>query len=62
MRGKGHRLVLRSGGFAASYKGETIAVARSFEKLINKGEVRELLGNKDLLIKHTVPEGMVVVY
>ena len=53
---------LRSPGFAACYKGKTIATARSFDKLIDKGGVRELLGNRDLVIKHTVPEGMIVVY
>jgi hypothetical protein len=49
-------------GFAACYKGQTIANARSFKTLVNKREVRNLLGNKDLVIKHTVPEGMIAVY
>ena len=52
----------RGSGFAACYKGETIAVAQTFDKLVNKEEVEKLLGNKDLLIKHTVPEGTIVVY
>ena len=58
----GSKKVLQGPGFAACYKGKTIATARSFDKLIDKGGVRELLGNRDLLIKHTVPEGIVVVY
>ena len=53
---------LQGPGFAACYKGKTIATARSFDKLIDRGGVRELLGNKDLVIKHTVPKGTVVVY
>lgn len=52
----------RSIGFAACYKGETIASAQSFEKLVNKAEVRGLLGKKGFVIKHTVPEGMIAVY
>lgn len=53
---------LRGSGFMACYKGETIASAQSFDKLANNAEVRELLGKKGLVIKHTVPEGMIAVY
>jgi len=56
------KLARQGSGFAAFYKGEIIATAQSFDKLINKEEVKELLGDKDLLIKHTVPEGMIAVY
>lgn len=49
-------------GFAAVYKGKAIATAPSFNRLIDKGEVKRLIGNKDLIIQHTVPEGMIVVY
>ena len=58
----GSNQILQGPGFAACFKGKTIAVARSFDKLIDKGGVRELLGNRDLVIKYTIPEGMVVVY
>ena len=60
VKGRSHEL--RGGGFAACYNGETIATARNFETLANKPKVRELLGNKKLVIKHTVPEGMIAVY
>lgn len=49
-------------GFVACYKGKTIASASSFDKLSDRAEVRELLGKKGLVIKHTVPEGMLAVY
>ncbi|MFC1956303.1 hypothetical protein ACFLWZ_07325 [Chloroflexota bacterium] len=49
-------------GFIACYKGQTIASARSFDLLAQKAEVLALLGNKDFIIKHTVPEGMLAVY
>ena len=54
--------VMESVGFVACYKGKPIATTQSFEKLVNKKEVKQLLGNKDLLIKHTNPNGMIVVY
>ena len=59
---KGRLHGLQGSGFAACYNGKTIATARSFETLANKPKVRELLGNKKLVIKHTVPEGMIAVY
>lgn len=49
-------------GFVACYKGKPITAAQSFEKLVNRKKVKQLLGNKDLLIKHTNPDGMIVVY
>ncbi len=61
VKGESNR-ALRGPGFAACYKGKTIATAPSFDKLIDRGGVRELLGNSDLVIKHTVPEGMIVIY
>lgn len=54
--------VLESVGFVACYKGKPIATTQSFGKLVNKKKVKQLLGNKDLLIKHTNPDGMIVVY
>jgi len=59
---KGRLHGLQGSGFTACYNGETIATARSFETLANKPKVKELLGNKKLIIKHTVPEGMIAVY
>lgn len=49
-------------GFVACYKGKPIANTESFGKLVNKEKVKQLLGNKDLLIKHTNSDGMIVVY
>lgn len=63
MKNKGARKPpSRIPGFEACYKGKTIASAESFEKLANRAEVKKLLGNRGLLIKHTVPEGMIAVY
>ena len=53
---------LHSSGFAACYRGKTIATAREFDSLTNKEEVRRLLGKKGFVIKHTVPEGTIAVY
>lgn len=62
-KGEGkHKAAQESIGFAACYKGKTIATAQSFDTLANKREVKELLGKKGLVIKHTVPEGMIAVY
>ncbi|MEA2086396.1 MAG: hypothetical protein U9O84_05130 [Chloroflexota bacterium] len=49
-------------GFVACYRGKTIAMASSFDKLMEKPLVKERLGKKDLVIKHTVPEGIIAVY
>jgi hypothetical protein len=49
-------------GFMASYKGKTIAQEQSLGKLVQSPKVRGLLGKKELVIKHTVPEGMIAIY
>ncbi len=49
-------------GFIACYRGQTIASARSFDVLAQKAEVLALLGKRDFIIKHTVPEGMLAIY
>ena len=54
--------VLENVGFVACYKGKPIATTKSLGKLVNRKNVKQLLGNKDLLIKHTNPNGMIVVY
>ena len=52
----------RSVGFMACYNGKTIASAKNFEVLAKRAKVRKLLGKKGLVIRHTVPEGMLAVY
>ena len=52
----------RGVGFMACYNGKTIASAKNFEVLAKRANVRKLLGKKGLVIKHTVPEGMLAVY
>jgi hypothetical protein len=54
--------IARSVGFVANYKGKDIAFAREFDTLINKPMVKERMGEKDLVIKHNVPEGVIAVY
>ncbi len=49
-------------GFMACYKGKTIAATVSFDVLLKEEKVKRLLGSKDLVIKHTVPEGMIAIY
>jgi len=49
-------------GFIANQSGELIASAKTFNRLVNKESVRELLGNKSLMIKHVVPKGTVRIY
>ena len=49
-------------GFTACYKGKTIAATESFEALLQEKKIKKLLGNKDLVIKHTVPEGIIAIY
>ena len=49
-------------GFVACYRGVIIARASSFDTLMEKPPVKERLGKRDLVIKHTVPEGMIAVY
>lgn len=52
----------KSVGFVAYYQGEEIAFAEDFGTLTDKPKVKALLGEKNLVIKHTVPEGMLAVY
>ncbi len=49
-------------GFMACYNGKTIAREQSFGKLVQNSKVKGLLGKKNLVIKHTVPEGMIAIY
>ena len=49
-------------GFVACYQGTEIAFARSFKDLANTAKVKKLLGDKDLVIKHYVPENLVAIY
>ncbi|MBI2850327.1 MAG: hypothetical protein HYX80_04705 [Chloroflexi bacterium] len=49
-------------GFIACYKGKEIAFSRSFKDLANTAKVKTLLGDKDLVIKHNVPENIVAIY
>jgi len=49
-------------GFVACYRGKEIAFARDFGTLAKKSKVKVLLGKKDFIIKHNVPEGMIAVY
>ncbi len=62
MGGPGKVRTRESGGFVAYYKDKRIASAVTLQKLANKAKVKALLGNKDLVIKHSVPEDVVVVY
>jgi len=49
-------------GFIACYYGKEIASAERFDQLMNRANVKALLGNKDLIIKHNVPEDLIAVY
>ncbi len=49
-------------GFIACYKGRDIAYAGDLKELMGKAKVQALLGNKDLLIKHTIPESLIAIY
>ncbi len=46
----------------ASYKGKDGATADDLNELTNKKEVKVLLGKKDLVIKHNVPENLIAIY
>jgi len=48
-------------GFVANQSGELIASAKTFDRLVDKS-VRDLLGNKSLVIKHIVPTGTIRIY
>jgi len=49
-------------GFVACYKGKEIASSASFKNLANNSKVKALLGDKNLVIKHNVPEGLIAIY
>jgi hypothetical protein len=49
-------------GFIACYKGKEIASSANFKELANKANVKPLLGDRNLLIKHNVPEGLIAIY
>ena len=49
-------------GFVAYYRGKTIASSANFKTLANQPKVKALLGDKNLVIKHTVPEGLIAIY
>jgi hypothetical protein len=48
--------------YIACYKGKEIASSADFKSLANKANVKVLLGDKDLVIKHNVPEGLIAIY
>jgi hypothetical protein len=48
--------------FAACFEGQNIATAKNLEVLLNRKAVKKLIGNKGLIIKHIVPEGMIAIY
>lgn len=56
------RVLAKSGGFEAYYRGQVIGRSTTLEGLVEQKEVKWLFGNKDLLIGHIAPEGMIVVY
>ena len=43
-------------------KGETSRIHHNIKELMGKAKVQALLGNKDLLIKHTIPESLIAIY
>ncbi len=49
-------------GFIACYRGRNIAYAPDLKELMAKSRVQALLGNKDLVIKHTIPENLIAIY
>jgi|APCry1669189204_1035204.scaffolds.fasta_scaffold273312_2 hypothetical protein len=49
-------------GFIALQNGKLIASAKSFNRLVNKEIIINLLGNRSLLIKHVVPKGTIRIY
>jgi hypothetical protein len=49
-------------GFIALQNGELIASAKTFDKLTDKESVKDLLGNRSLLIKHVAPKETVRIY
>ena len=49
-------------GFIACYKGKELASSANFRDLANNAKVKALLGDKNLIIKHNVPEGLIAIY
>ena len=49
-------------GFVACYKGKELASSANFKDLTNNTKVKSLLGDKNLVIKHNVPEGLIAIY
>ena len=49
-------------GFIACYKGKEIASSDNFKDLASNAKVKALLGDKNLVIKHNVPEGLIAIY
>jgi hypothetical protein len=49
-------------GFVAYYHGKEVASSTDFGKLTNNAIVKELLGHKEFVIKHNVPEDVIAVY
>lgn len=47
-------------GFVAENNRKLIASARTFNGLVKS--IKRLLGDKDLVIKHVVPKGMLRIY
>ena len=57
------KLIVNKGvGFVACYRGKTIASSANFKDLANQAKVKALLGDKNLVIKHNVPEGLIAIY
>ena len=49
-------------GFVACYKGKEIAYAVTLKELATKTTVKAMLGKKNLVIKHNVPENLIAIY
>ena len=54
--------IIEGVGFVACYKGKEIASSSNFRDLATQAKVKALLGDKNLLIKHNVPEGLIAIY
>ena len=48
--------------FIAWYKGKELASSTNFRDLASNSKVKALLGDKNLIIKHNVPEGLIAIY
>lgn len=49
-------------GFIACYNGHEIASSTNFDVLTSNIQVKALLGKKGLVIKQTIPEGVIAAY